>query len=253
MSLYQYGNDFFAYQQIGSFRSAQAIVPLVLEHLETCSVLDVGCGAGAWIAAYAAAGVADVAGVDGGYVSTDQLMFDASRFQSVNVAQPFHLGRTFDLVQCLEVAEHLDPAASETLVDSLVAHAPAVLVSAAPPGQGGEHHVNERPYQYWRGLFARRGYELFDFVRPRISGRTEVEPWYRYNVLLFVRSDATPLLHPAIAATRVSPGTRVLDVSPVGYRIRKRLLALAPVPMVTRLASFKHKLVLRRDHRAAAS
>jgi hypothetical protein len=34
-----------------------------------------------------------------------------------------------------------------------------VLFSAAPPGQGGEHHVNERTYEFWRGLFARHGYD----------------------------------------------------------------------------------------------
>ena len=122
--------------------------------------------------------------------AADQLLFDASRFRPTDVASSFRLGRTFDLVQCLEVAEHLDPSASETLVDNLVAHAPIVVFSAAPPGQGGENHINERPYEFWRDLFEKRGYSLFDFLRPQIRLRLDVEHWYRYNMLVFVRHDA---------------------------------------------------------------
>ena len=33
-------------------------------------------------------------------------------------------------------------------------HSDIVLFSAAPPGQGGHGHVNERSYEYWRGEFA---------------------------------------------------------------------------------------------------
>ena len=129
------------------------------------------------MAAYTESGASEVIGVDGDYLLPGQLLFDASRFRPVDVARSFRLERTFDLAQCLEVAEHLDPAASETLVDNLVAHAPIVVFSAAPPGQGGENHLNERPYEFWRDLFAARDYQLFDFLRPQIRNRPEVEAW----------------------------------------------------------------------------
>jgi SAM-dependent methyltransferase len=246
MSLYQYGNAFFAYQQIGSLTSARSVALIVLRHLKATSILDVGCGAGAWLAAYIESGVPEVIGVDADYVRPDQLLFDASRFQATDVARPFRLGRTFDLVQCLEVAEHLDPSASQTLVDNLVAHAPIVVFSAAPPGQGGENHINERPYEYWRDLFAERDYALFDFLRPQIRFRAGVEHWYRYNMLVFVRRDAIASLEPAVAATRVDALSAVPDLSPIGWRIRRHMLSALPPSVVTRMASIKHGLVLRR-------
>lgn len=246
MSLYQYGNDFYAYQQIGSLASARAVAPLVLRHLKPASILDVGCGAGAWLAAYLECGAADVVGVDGHYVQPGQLLFDPARFRATDVSRPFHLGRRFDLVQCLEVAEHLDPAASVALVDNLVAHAPIVVFSAAPPGQGGEHHINERPYGYWRDLFAERGYELFDFLRPKIRYCDGVEHWYRYNMLVFVKRDVTDSLEPGVAATRVNPRQAVPDGAPLGWRMRRKVLALLPPPVVTGMAALKHALVLRR-------
>jgi SAM-dependent methyltransferase len=245
MSLYRYGNDFFAYQQIGSLASARAVVPLVLRYLKPTRILDVGCGAGAWLSAYLECGAAEVLGVDAGYVPADQLLVDGSRFKPVDVARPFRLESGFDLVQCLEVAEHLDPSASETLVDNLVAHAPVVLFSAAPPGQGGEHHVNERSYEFWRGLFKRRGYACFDFVRPRIRLDGRVEPWYRYNLLLFVREDAVAQLDREVAASCVGPRARVADPSPLPWRLRKLVVRLLPASCVDWLASLKHRVVLR--------
>lgn len=247
MSLYHYGDDFFAYQQIGSLSSARAVAPIVKRDLRPTSILDVGCGAGAWVLAYGESGVADVAGVDASYVRPDRLMFDPSRFQAVNVAGVFRMGRSFDMAQCLEVAEHLDPAASKTLVDNLVAHAPVVLFSAAPPGQGGENHINERPYEYWRDMFQAHGYALFDFLRPQIRLRRGVENWYRYNMLMFAREDAAAAFSPAVAATRIAPHAPVPDVAPLGWRIRRRAVAALPTGVVTRLASVKHRLVLHRD------
>ncbi|MBK0394016.1 methyltransferase domain-containing protein [Ramlibacter algicola] len=253
---YQYPASFYAYQQVGSSSSASVVVPLALDHLRPASVLDVGCGAGAWVAAWRENGVRDCVGVDGDYVPASQLLFDPGDFRPLDVASPFRLGRQFGLVQCLEVAEHLPPAASGTLVDNLVAHSPMVLFSAAAPGQGGENHINERPAEEWRGLFQSRGYAVFDCLRPwlRDSAAT-VEPWYRYNLLLFVRHDAIGGLPDAVRAKRVPAGTPLPDVSPLPYRARKRLLSMLSPMLVTRLARAKHALlngvraVIQEQHR----
>lgn len=252
MSLYQYQDDFFAYQQVGSLASAKSIVPLMLKYLKTKSVLDVGCGAGAWVLAYLESGVADVVGVDAEYVQEEQLLFDGSKFRAIDITKPFRLQRSFDLVQCLEVAEHLAPAASETLVDNLVAHAPVVVFSAAPPGQGGEHHINERSYEFWRQLFANRDYLCFDFIRPMIRLSFGVESWYRYNMMLFVQREAVDSLHPSVRMTLVQPEVPVQDISPLIHRVRKKILSLLPSSAITQLASLKHRVTLLRRRFLAA-
>jgi SAM-dependent methyltransferase len=70
---------------------------------------------------------------------------------------------TFNLITCLEVAEHLPIEAHETLVDTIARHlrpkpnidseSGYVLFSAAPPGQFGEHHIGNRSAVEWRSLF----------------------------------------------------------------------------------------------------
>lgn len=246
MSLYRYGSDFFSYQQIGSLSSARTVVPFIRHHLKCASVVDVGCGAGAWVKAYMESGTPDVLGVDAPYLPPEQLLFDRSRFRALDVGKPFRLGRAFDIAQCVEVAEHLSPSCSETLVDNLVAHAPVVVFSAAPPGQGGENHVNERPYGFWRELFDRRGYRLFDFVRPQIRHLAQVEKWYRYNLLVFVRDDALDAMDAEAMATQLPPGHEVPDLSPLSWRLRRTLLARLPAPVVTRMAGLRHRMVLRK-------
>ncbi|AMO24443.1 hypothetical protein GCM10027034_12900 [Ramlibacter solisilvae] len=243
MGLYVYDTRFYDYQQAGALASARAVVPLLMRHLGPRSMLDVGCGAGAWVRAYQEAGLPDVTGVDGSYVNPSRLMFAPTRFRPIDVARPFSLGRRFDLVQCLEVAEHLDPQASGTLVDNLTSHAPVVLFSAAPPGQGGENHINERPYEFWQELFEQRGFRLFDFVRRRIQHRVDVEPWYRYNLMLFANDEA--VLPASVRETQV-PSHAVADVAPLAWRARRLVLSALPHRAVTALAVAKHRAVLNR-------
>jgi SAM-dependent methyltransferase len=238
---YAYDDVFFASIERGSQRSASVVVPLVLRSFAVQSVLDVGCGRGAWLAVWRELGVA-VHGVDGAYVDARALLVPAEHFTGVDLARPFALGRRFDLVQCLEVAEHLPPAAAEGLVSSLCAHGDAVLFSAAPPGQGGEHHVNERPYTYWRELFRAHGYELFDPYRAALAGRADVEPWYRYNTFLYVQSARVT---EALERFRVPAERAPVDVAPPLYRFRRRVVGLLPISVMTAVAQAKKHLVVR--------
>jgi SAM-dependent methyltransferase len=216
-------------------------VPLLQQQLAPSSVLDVGCGRGAWLAVWYRHGVQDLFGVDGSYVDRSKLLFASECFYAHDLAQRFDLGRSFSLVQCLEVAEHLPESGAEALIDSLARHGELIVFSAAPPGQGGHEHVNERSYDYWRALFYSRGYLLFDYLRPLILADATIDPWYRYNTLLYVSRDAVARLSEAVQASRIAEGRRVPDLSPLSYRIRKQLVRRMPVALMTALARMKER------------
>ncbi|QCO15299.1 methyltransferase domain-containing protein [Azospirillum brasilense] len=131
-----YDDRFYDIQEEGSLRSARVIAPLVLGWVGAESVLDVGCGVGTFLRAFAEAGIADVQGLDGDYVRRDRLRIDPSRFSAHDLSQPFDLGRRFGLVLSLEVAEHLPEERAEGFVDDLCRHGDVVLFGAAIPGQG---------------------------------------------------------------------------------------------------------------------
>lgn len=180
--------------------SAEAIVPFVLELFQISSMIDVGCGTGAWVKRFLDAGV-DAAGVDGDYVEASQLVIDATRFDTADLSDPEVLGglsRRFgrrDLALSLEVAEHLPAASAGAFVAALVSLAPAVCFSAAVPGQGGRFHQNEQWPSYWVELFREHGYEVCDVLRWRFWNDDRVAYWYSQNILLFVHPEHPALPH----------------------------------------------------------
>jgi SAM-dependent methyltransferase len=222
--------------------AARAIVPLLRSFLDIGSVLDVGCARGTWLAAWAGSGCTDFVGIDGAYAGTGRLRIDAAHFIMTDLAASFDLGRRFDLAQCLEVAEHLPRARSETLVADLVSHSNAVLFSAAPPGQGGEFHINEQRYDFWRKLFLDHDYIAFDCLRPKIRHLRHIPFWYRYNMILYVKSDAIGKLKGDALAWRLNLDDPVPDVAPLAFRARKTVLRLLPAAMIDSLARINTRL-----------
>lgn len=182
-----YDAEFFKHLRDGCTRSAEVIVPIVLELLPIRSVVDVGCGEGFWLAAFRKLGIKDVFGVDGDYVDRSVLQIPVTCFHTADLVFPLRLDRTFDLAVSLEVAEHLQAESAARFVESLTSLAPAVLFSAAVPFQGGTNHVNEQWPEYWAELFQRYGFVPVDAIRRRVWKNESVEWWYAQNTLLFVR------------------------------------------------------------------
>jgi hypothetical protein len=114
----------------------------------------------------------------------------------------------------MEVAEHLPEDRAETFVDDLVRHGSLVLFSAAVPGQLGENHINEKPFEYWRDKFAARGYVLIDAIRPTLRGNTTVDPWYRHNSLLFIHRDRLHELPAELLAYRIADDAPIPSFAP---------------------------------------
>lgn len=242
-----YDGTFFDYVSAGAVRSAQRVLPCLLDILPIDSVLDVGCGRGAWLAVFQELGVSEIFGVDGAYVDKSTLCVPLSAFACRDLQKPFDLERRFDLVISLEVAEHLPEPVSASFVESLTRHSDMVLFSAAPPGQGGHDHINEKDYEFWRHLFAEQGYWAIDYLRPRLQYDQAIEPWYRYNPILYVAGERFSGLPLAVQSARLAEHTPIADVSPFTYRIRKAIIRKFPVPLMTRLAQFKERRFAQRS------
>jgi SAM-dependent methyltransferase len=231
-----YGKDFFAAIERGSEASAHAVLPIVFAAVGTPrSLVDVGCGVGTWASVAKSLGVAEVVGVDGEYVSARQLHIAPDEFISHDLVEPLDLGRRFDLVVCMEVAEHLPASRGESFIEELAELGNVILFSAAIPGQGGVGHLNERPQSYWSDLFARSGLRTFDIVRRATWNDDQVEWWYRQNSLVYARSEVgdppaiLDIVHPRLFQRFHRP-----DPEPIGVR----KLAGMVVPAVK--ASLRH-------------
>jgi hypothetical protein len=242
MSEHEYNEDFYTYIDAGSRRSARAVAEILQAEMEIDSLLDIGAGHGAWAAEWLAAGVKDVLAVDGDYVKRDQLAIPAKAFKAHDLATPLSLKKKFDLVQTLEVAEHLPADKADLFVKNLVAHGDVILFSAAVPHQGGEHHVNEQPPEYWREKLNAHGYAVFDFVRPRLADQTDVMPWYRFNTYVYANAAGQKRLSKAILETRV-PDDRKLEIGgDLKWALRRAAVRLIPTALVKPIAMAKARV-----------
>jgi SAM-dependent methyltransferase len=181
----EYNNAFFDRLEEGTLRSATEIVPIVMDWIEPQSVVDVGCGRGAWLSMFKEHGVETILGFDGEYIDRKQLLIADECFVPADLTAMPSRAESFDLAVCLEVAEHLSWRHAPQLVASLASLAPFVLFSAAVPGQSGVHHVNPQWPLYWVTLFADRGMRCLDVVRPKIWRNKKVDFFYRQNMFLF--------------------------------------------------------------------
>lgn len=225
-------------------RSARTVLPLVLDLVGPSSVVDYGCGGGAWIKACSELGIRDLLGVDGQYVDRRTLVFPSEQFCPHDLRQPFESARRFDLAISLEVAKHIPAIASATFIDSLVRLAPVILFSAAIPYQGGVGHVNEQWPSYWSRLFDRRGYVAIDCVRKHVWNDACVDTWYRQNIVVFASIDhleSNPRLRKEYAASQglpldvVHPNRYLEEADPQQVDARK-------VPLKTALQAVRLQL-----------
>ncbi len=139
-------------------------------------VVDVGCAIGDLVKGWMDLGV-DAHGLEGSPGAMKFLEVPDDRVLLHDLREPLsNWIDDADLVTCFEVAEHIEEEYADQFVDNLIAlGAPEILISAAPPGQGGHYHVNCQPYEYWVEKFRVRGYARVAIAEHRI--KKALAPW----------------------------------------------------------------------------
>jgi len=181
-----YGLEFYRSQLSESEQSAREYLTYLWSVFQPGSVLDVGCGRGAWLKVFAELGASRVTGYDGPWNSAGDMIDPRIQFKAIDLDRPFDSERV-DLAMTLEVAEHLKPESSDAFVASLARCSDAVMFAAAFTDQGGTNHINERPHSFWGERFAALDFDVFDVFRPKFWGNEKVCFWYRQNTFMYLR------------------------------------------------------------------
>jgi 2-polyprenyl-3-methyl-5-hydroxy-6-metoxy-1,4-benzoquinol methylase len=162
------------------------VLGLLVTELDAKSLLDVGCGVGQTLRHAQNLGL-EILGLEGSSAAISASPI-ADRISMVNLNEPHDLQRRFDLVWSVEVAEHIHPKYTAVFLDTLVRHGDNVLLSAAPPGQGGAGHFNEQPQAYWIDLMEKRGFCLNSRLTQEIQVMGEM---FCENMMFFSRTRAS--------------------------------------------------------------
>lgn len=173
--------------------SAPAMAETLMQIWAPARVVDVGCGTGALAAEMTSRGVS----VEGLEYADAAIAICRDRGISVrkfDIETQDPLDLVADLVVSFEVAEHLPEKVADRYVALMCAMADHVVISAAPPGQGGTDHVNEQPPEYWIGKFAAYGL-VFDeertaAIREAFRASGSVVIFYIENTLAFSANQA---------------------------------------------------------------
>jgi SAM-dependent methyltransferase len=193
MSITGFDAKYYEKQIAWSLTSARRIVPIILERFRPNSVVDVGCGTGAWLSVLKELGVPTVRGLDASDLPAHLRLIADTEYCHCDLSAPLRVERKFDLAISVEVAEHLCPARASSFISDLTTLADIVLFSAAIPFQGGRGHRNENWADFWNRLFQSHGFQVCDLIRPRIWNDAKIAVWYRQNLFLFVRRDSPHL------------------------------------------------------------
>jgi SAM-dependent methyltransferase len=244
--------------------ASSRVLPIVFGLFDVHSVLDVGCGTGAWLATAGQLGAERLTGVDAGWAKDwleDTDMLDRAGFTFVphdlRSARRIDATDRHDLVISLEVAQHLPEWRAPSFVEELCTASTKVLFSSAVPRQFpplDSIMINNQWQSYWAALFRSHDFLPCDVIRPLVWHDEGIADYYRQNTLLYVhRSEHDTVLQ--AAAARLEKPLMLLDavhptcwmrrsregLDPPGFReslrvaraafvraIRKRLRALGP-------------------------
>jgi hypothetical protein len=120
-------------------------------------VLDVGCGEGHAVKFFQKLGCV-AHGIEGMRQNILRAVTPIAHHDLLKA--PYFM--PVDLVWSCEVAEHILPDKVSHYVETL-ANGKVIAMTHALPGQGGHHHVNCQPSEYWVDLLDKAGFQVAQF------------------------------------------------------------------------------------------
>jgi len=170
----------------------------VNDALHPKSLIDVGCATAEFVAGFIKMGI-DAYGLEGTTNVIDYgLQIPKERLYVLDLrVSVTRVPFKFDLVLCLEVAEHIEPEYADIFLDNLCTFSGSILMSFAPPGQKGHGHFNCQPSSYWIDKMAKRHYlyrcDIVEKVREGlgpVKHKREIRSYYN-NLLFFQKVNSS--------------------------------------------------------------
>ena len=186
-----YDGEYYAWLEATAGAGAAAMARGLCAAFQPRSVIDVGCGTGALLAAFRELGV-EARGFEHSEAALERCRARGIAAQRLDLeAGALPEMPHADLAVSFEVAEHLPPRCADRYIGWLAGIAPRLAFSAATPGQGGDNHVNEQPHEYWIGRIEGAGLRWLAEETHALRAQwvqEGVAAEYARNLLLFHRA-----------------------------------------------------------------
>jgi|TARA_R110000803_G_scaffold2544_9_gene8683 hypothetical protein len=160
-------------------------------HLGIKSMLDIGCGQGCVSLSAVNMGM-EVLAVDGdpgdlhgewNFVRDEKIPFLLHDYTEGSV----NPDREFDLCWSVEFLEHIEAKYIPNFMNDFQ-KCKYVFVTAAKPGDGGKHHVNEQLPEYWIDVFLQYGFVYNEQLTSDLKENSSMKKrFFNRNGLVFVK------------------------------------------------------------------
>ena len=153
----------------------------IIETLNIKSVLDVGCGMGYAMEEFLKY-CDEVVGIDGSPYALENSPVKELIFEHDYKIGELQTEDRYDLCWSCEFVEHVEEQYIDNFL-STFAFAKYVAMTHAVPGQGGHHHVNCQPKEYWIENMKRYGFEYDDEFTQKLKEIAKTEGDYSPHFL----------------------------------------------------------------------
>lgn len=144
-----YPESFFANRAWLRGRSKD-IVRICIEMFNPKTTMDLGCGAGDLTKVFLANNI-DAYGLEGTENCIKELLFPTERLALADLRVPIQKGHPlvekYDLLTCLEVAEHIETERLDDFIRNLTLFSDRWLMSINP--NPGKYHFTVKPLHWW--------------------------------------------------------------------------------------------------------
>ncbi len=118
-----------------------------------------------------------------------------------DLAQPQDLGRTYSIVNCSEVGEHIEKASEEVFLDNVSKPVEDILVLtwSNAISHDNDQHQNPRPKKYIQGKLAKRGLVYWPEATASLAAALSEHigrfgyPWWEDDIMVFRKLSFLPV------------------------------------------------------------
>lgn len=133
----------------------------LVDTIDVKSVIDVGCGFGFHSYYFKEILNCETLGIEGSRKVVERSLLPNNIIWHDYSLSPFTPSKIYDMVWCIECVEHIEekfvPNFMETFKKSRY-----VVMTHGTLGQGGYHHVNCQPMEYWVDKMSENGFTLME-------------------------------------------------------------------------------------------
>jgi cyclopropane fatty-acyl-phospholipid synthase-like methyltransferase len=153
-----YDDRYFKWHRENTRKYAIDTMNWYIDQFKPKSVIDYGCGIGAYLESALNNGIGEIKGFDIGgdnvkkYTEESVLPY----IEYLDCTIPL-ITKKYDCVISLETAEHIEPSSTDQFVENICnssSFESTIIFSGAPPGQSGSGHINCQTKEFWIDKFS---------------------------------------------------------------------------------------------------